>query len=1077
MATKLERKDFTVGWICAIPIELAAVLAILDEAYPQLKAVDGDTNIYHFGRIGEHNVVITCLSNYGTVKAGIAATWMHSTFKNLKFRLMVGVGGGMPSAKNDIRLGDIVVSQPTGTSGGVIQYDFGKATENGEFEPTGSLNAPPSILRGAIRVLESMAEAQLGEKISKIAQEKEEKDTRFSYPGQDKDRLFPADYMHIASDGRHSNTCKACDASQTINRSEREYDHPYIYYGIIASGNQVMKDGIKRDNISAQTNAICFEMEAAGLMDDFPSLVIRGICDYSDGHKNKQWQGYAALCAAIYAKELLQKVPAVCKAETESIGTESTKIQELNFDIPFDMPIPRNPTFVGREEEIGGIHEYFIGSKFTNTPTIFAMTGTGGMGKTQIVLEYAYRHHRDYGAVFWISAASNDSIRTSFTTTMQRIIREQARITWPESTPDHEALALKLGIAGSIDSQGNIIVDSETANNIQIALFRWLQLSSTKWLLIFDNADDLETVDLQKYLPNHGNGAILITSRRPEFSQIAEQEDLDGLEEESAVNLLLRLARISDPQEDTQTEAVALVKKMGFMPLAICQAGHYIQETKMALCEYSSHYEEAFMAVQSKQPKFGWNYRNDTAATTWEISFLAIETKDGEAARLLLTCSYLNPEEIFENLLADGTPAGIGRVNEMVRLLASYSLVRIVSRGVFSIHPVVHSWGRERQPMSMRVLFIQSAILSLGRASGSEEVWRKSSKWSVREEIRVFSHVEHLHKYCKPSSAEFSQYEAQILENENLLCATSFITYVMANRGKHKEAMEWDRRALSRASEILGEDNLFTLTRLTSIANGLSNQGKHIEALRLYGRVLGSHERILGENHLTTLNSVYQMAVEFTLLGEHKKVMELLGRALAGFEEALGKDDPATLEVVHRIAGLLREQGRYDKALQLYKRALDGYERSLGEKNPSTLHVVWEIGIAYRLQGKYNESMRWLERALSGGKESFGEYHKFTASVMMDIGLAFSKQANHDEAMQRLGRAFNIFEKNLGTDHPSTLHAVLSIGIEFADQGKPEAIQWFKQALSGFEKTLGMDHPDTLRAVHESGPSRPAAKQ
>ena len=310
MTTLLKKSDYTVGWICAIAIELEAVRAVLDEKHCQQNNSDGDTNTYTLGRIGKHNVVITCIpeGRYGTAQAGIVATHMCSTFKRLRFGLMVGIGGGAPSEGNDVRLGDVVVSQPTGVSGGVVQYDFGKAMENGVFVPTGFLNAPPSILLGAVASIKGRNQMKLGKRISDTAQEIEEMNARFQYPGQDTDILFRAEYNHIAGEGRQRDTCGSCDISKLVSRSQRQYDHPYIHYGIIASGNQVMKDGIKRDRISQQTGALCFEMEAAGLMNDFPCLVIRGICDYSDGHKNKRWQSYAALVAAIYAKDLLFQI-------------------------------------------------------------------------------------------------------------------------------------------------------------------------------------------------------------------------------------------------------------------------------------------------------------------------------------------------------------------------------------------------------------------------------------------------------------------------------------------------------------------------------------------------------------------------------------------------------------------------------------------------------------------------------------------------------------------------------------------------------------------------------------------------
>ncbi|KAF3147242.1 hypothetical protein TWF703_000082 [Orbilia oligospora] len=717
MTTGLKASDYSVGWICAIPIELTAVLAILDETYPQLDAADGDTNFYKFGRIGRHNVVISCLpaGRGGVTSAGIVAAHLRSKFSKLRFGLMVGVGGGAPSADNDIRLGDLVISQPTGVSGGVIQYDFGAAMENGEFLRIGSLNAPPSILLNAVAFIKAEDQAKLGQKISEIAQEIEENDSKFQYPGQETDILFRADYNHVPGEGRQRETCKSCDTSKVVPRPERKYDHPYFHYGIIASGNQVIKDSIKRNSISAQTGALCFEMEAAGLMNDFPCLVIRGICDYSDGHKNKRWQQYAALVAAIYAKELLLQIPAVSKDEADGADTRKReKIKGINFVIPFHMPFFRSNSFVGRAETLKQVHEYFSDSNLVDTPRIFALIGTGGMGKTQTALEYAYRHRHDYTAVFWISAASETTIRS------------------------------KLGIPGLIDEKGTINANLESFDNIRLALFSWLQLpGNNRWLLIVDNADDLETFSIEEYLPNQGSGAIFITSRRPEFSQSAKQVGLEGLDSKSAVALLLNLAHLTDSGV-LENEAMKLVEKLGFMPLAISHAGCYIHETKLPLRNHLPYYNKAFMALQSRKPRFGWNYRNDTAATTWEISFSKVEERDKEAALLLLVCSYLNPEEIFDNMWEDELLDNV-EIKNKILLLASYSLVKIICFGVFFVYPVVYSWARERSGQPECFKAIRHAVMILGKASQRGDVSRDSNEWEARKERRVAFYLEYLH--------------------------------------------------------------------------------------------------------------------------------------------------------------------------------------------------------------------------------------------------------------------------------------------------------------------------------------------
>lgn len=301
MEARLSHKDYTVGWICALPLEMAAAKTMLDLTHSDLPQAKSDNNSYVLGEVARHNVVIACLPAgvYGTTSATSVAKDMLSTYTEIKIGLMVGIGGGAPSESNDIRLGDIVVSQPSGRSGGVIQYDHGKATVDGRFEHTGTMNKPPSVLLTALSHLQC-EERLLRSQLQKIIQETRDKHSSamssFEYPGSQQDVLFPAEYPHSSS----MTSCDECDRDKKIARNERE--DPKVFYGLIASANQVMKDGIARDRLARQHGILCFEMEAAGLMDIFPCLVIRGICDYADSHKNKQWQGYAALTAAAYAK-------------------------------------------------------------------------------------------------------------------------------------------------------------------------------------------------------------------------------------------------------------------------------------------------------------------------------------------------------------------------------------------------------------------------------------------------------------------------------------------------------------------------------------------------------------------------------------------------------------------------------------------------------------------------------------------------------------------------------------------------------------------------------------------------------
>jgi len=307
---KLGLDDYTIGWICALPCEMAASRAMLDELHDNLDQRRNDSNNYIFGSVRAHNIVIACLPSgvYGTTSAATVAIQMLASFPSIRFGIMVGIGGGVPGGDADIRLGDVVVSKPTGTSGGVVQYDFGKTIQGGDFVRIGSLNKPPLSLLTGVSNLEaghilglSKIPLHLSEMIARYPSLK----AKFTYNGQSHDRLFRSDYEHPHSE----TTCENCDASRAIERPLREGTDPVIHYGTIASGNQVMKHGATRDRLQRELGILCFEMEAAGLMDSFPCLVVRGICDYADSHKNKLWQEYAAATAAAYAKELVLAIP------------------------------------------------------------------------------------------------------------------------------------------------------------------------------------------------------------------------------------------------------------------------------------------------------------------------------------------------------------------------------------------------------------------------------------------------------------------------------------------------------------------------------------------------------------------------------------------------------------------------------------------------------------------------------------------------------------------------------------------------------------------------------------------------
>ncbi|GKT43278.1 uncharacterized protein ColSpa_03459 [Colletotrichum spaethianum] len=303
--------EYTIAVVCAMSFEMSAVRYMLDREHPRLRAKDGDSNIYVLGELSGHNVVLAWLpGQQGKGAAATVATNLARTFPCIKFRFLVGIAGGVPSDKHDIRLGDVVVSMPEGQFGGVVQYDLGKDTDAG-FLLKGSLWPPPSILRSAAEMMRSdhlASDNKIGDFVATMLQ-KGPRLVTYKRPSEESDVLFHEDYAH---DGA-SVSCAGCDRSKAVERPSRRPEGSVIHYGLIASGDSVLKSSAKRSAAARSLgDVLCFEMEAAGIMSEFSCIVIRGISDYADSHKNDDWHYFAAAAAAACTKELLTYIdPAV----------------------------------------------------------------------------------------------------------------------------------------------------------------------------------------------------------------------------------------------------------------------------------------------------------------------------------------------------------------------------------------------------------------------------------------------------------------------------------------------------------------------------------------------------------------------------------------------------------------------------------------------------------------------------------------------------------------------------------------------------------------------------------------------
>ncbi|KAF4629040.1 hypothetical protein G7Y89_g9108 [Cudoniella acicularis] len=499
----LPPDQYTVGWICTHPLALHAARALLTTTHTKLThQPKNDKNTYTLGRISpHHNVVITCISQSGTVPVAVAATSMQSTFKWLRFGLLVGIGGGIPSVKNDIRLGDVVVSRPTGQGAGVVQYDSGKSCVGG-FERIGTLDKPPLLLRSAMTSL--MATRGVGREILELVEEAlgdeggdESSENGWirpsSVPGDVvlttgaglKDVLFKADAEHLGS----NLTCGECeerDPQSVISRKPRKTPHPRVFYGNIGSGNSVMKNAVQRDALAKRDDILCFETAAAGLMDVFPCLVIQGVCGYADSHQNKDWQSYSAAVASGYAKRLLAEISS---EEVESLETIKKKNESY-----WVVPRVVNPDNTGMRTILETLRQKLY------------------LGTLQERARFRYSLiTKIEKGIFWIDAQDEDSIRKSIVEAAKTASEEEKE------------------------------VDYKSAR-------RWFENQNKSWLLILDNAENTN-LNYLEFFPSGDSGCVIITTRGSEYQQYntASQQDaeFEKLGVEDLVELLLESAQAS----------------------------------------------------------------------------------------------------------------------------------------------------------------------------------------------------------------------------------------------------------------------------------------------------------------------------------------------------------------------------------------------------------------------------------------------------------------------------------------------------------------------------------------------------
>jgi nucleoside phosphorylase len=611
----MKHGDYHIGWVCALPTERAAAVCLLDEPHDPLPQPITDDNNYELGRIRGHNIAIACLPAglIGITSAARVAEQMRSTFTSIRFCLMVGIGGGVPSEEHDVRLGDVVVSKPVNAYPGVVQYDVGKTVQNGRFVRTGSLNRPPDVLLNAVSSLQAR---HLYEE-SRIPRILAETLTRFplrqqahTYPGSSFDRLFQWTYNHPVGE----DTCDKCDSRQLIVRRARQHNKPIVHYGLVASGNRVMRDGVTREKLRRHLDVLCFEMEAAGLMDSFPCLIIRGICDYADSHKHKQWQDYAAATAAAYAKELLEVVPA-----NPAMVTPLTSGPSKGRHFMVYKGISRK--HIVRLDLLHQLQR-FLSPEHLNPGAgkKVALIGMSGSGKTEVAAWFAMEQRQNYEAIFWLDCSSEKNLNNSF-------MRIAAQLT---QKPFQDFCTSRL-------------------------LFQdWLCFHDG-WFLIMDSLDDdkiLQDLD-SEFLSVGMTGDVLATSTNFDLAITWNSVEVGKMSHQETLDLLHKiLADSSSRPGNEDHELILVARQLGFLALAIDQCGHYMRQTALTARDYKKLLESQPSGSSHQElliPSFPCHASR--LWTAYELSFQRLQETDWQASQLLFLLTVLRSENTELELL------------------------------------------------------------------------------------------------------------------------------------------------------------------------------------------------------------------------------------------------------------------------------------------------------------------------------------------------------------------------------------------------------------------------------------------
>ena len=649
------------------------------------------------------------------------------------------------------------------------------------------------------------------------------------------------------------------------------------------------------------------------------------------------------------------------------------------------------------------------------------MHGLGGVGKTQIALEYAYRHESDYNYIFWISAVDQAQLLSDF---------------------------VDIAKATQI-----VKYDNEPAD-VAKSVLQWLEVTES-WLLIIDNLDDLAVAD--GYLPTTtGVGHTLITTRNNNIDGIlAERMEVMVMGSEECVNLLLGRINL----ECTKAQARRIVEELGFLPLAIEQAAGYIRNSQN-IAEFLENYKREPRELLNRRPDENHPYRY-TVAATLKISLQRLRAVCPNSIVLVQFLVFQNGDEILLEFIKAGMEDvqpglrfiinNILLLQESLNALESYSLIRIFFGGQkICIHRLVQAVIQDDMDSQLRAQVV-SDVLRLGLRS-----FRDISDQSQRKACR---------RYRGQVVACLENSDSAKHEPEWLALADRLALYLLAD-GFYAECLHWAISTFDVRKERLGPEQADTLNSMTIIAMSNRQMGRIKEAAQLHEETLEIRRRVLGLEHQETLASMNHLAASYWDLGRTKEAAQLEEETLEIRRRVLGLEHQETLSTMNNLAASYRDLGRTKEAVQLHEETLEVRRRVLGSEHQKTLISMNNLAVLYQDLGRAQEAAQLCEETLEIRRRALGLEHQETLSSMHNLAVSYQHLRRTEEAAPLHEETLEIRRRVLGLEHQETLASMHNLALAYQDLGRTEeAAQLHKETLEIRKRVLGLEHPSTLNSL------------